>query len=224
MNIPKRELTSSVDNLRDFIKIFDEASGCLQVSLAKPRTEIGSTKTKNLFAHYYKDIIENPKRQVRLSLRFKNNFLKYFPSKSLNYTVFKLYSQKLSSLATAKFDTSTGTDITLQISVKYFGANTVCSTLTPDCRYDNNIIRFIGNVHCPNRMCSGLLCLHEKTLQSLGRSDHQCLQFTSTCQVRNIPNEGHTNGFLKCGQRIGIFNEIQKSNQYLIRDDYCPDR
>ena len=72
--IPKRELTCLVDNLRDFLKTFDQASKCIQSPLPKPKFEFGSTKSKdNLFAHHYNDIIEHPNRQIRLSFRFGNN-------------------------------------------------------------------------------------------------------------------------------------------------------
>ena len=74
VNIPKRELTCLVDNLRDFLKTFDQASKCIQVTLPKPKLETGSTKSKdNLFVHYYNNIIEHPNRQIRLSFRFGNN-------------------------------------------------------------------------------------------------------------------------------------------------------
>ena len=75
LNSSKRELTCLVDNLRDFLKTFDRASKCIQFPLPKPKVEIGSTKSKdNLFAHYYKDIIEHPNRQIPLSFRFGNNY------------------------------------------------------------------------------------------------------------------------------------------------------
>ena len=74
VNISKRELTCSVDNLRDFLKTFDQASKCVQIPLPKTKVEIGSTKAKdNLFAHYFNDIFEHPNRQIRLSFRFGNN-------------------------------------------------------------------------------------------------------------------------------------------------------
>ena len=74
VNISKRELTCLVDNLRDFLKTFDQASRCIQIPLPKPKVEIGSTKSKdNLFVHHYNDIIEHPNRQIRLSFRFGNN-------------------------------------------------------------------------------------------------------------------------------------------------------
>ena len=74
MNISKRELTCLVDNLRDFLKTFDQANKCIQIPLPKPNVEIGSTKPKdNLFAHYYNHIIEHSNRQFRLSFRFGNN-------------------------------------------------------------------------------------------------------------------------------------------------------
>ena len=74
VNISKRELTCLVDNLRDFLKTFDQASKCIQIPLPKPKVEIGSTKSKdNLFAHHYNDIIEHPNRHIRLSFRLGNN-------------------------------------------------------------------------------------------------------------------------------------------------------
>ena len=74
MNISKRELTCLVDNLRDFLKTFDQASNCIQIPLLKRKVEIGSTKSKdNLFAHYHNDILKHPIRQVRLSFWFGNN-------------------------------------------------------------------------------------------------------------------------------------------------------
>ena len=74
MNISKIELPCLVDNLRDFLKTFDQASKCIQIPLPKPNFEIGSTKSKdNLFAHFYDNIIEHPNRQIRLSFRFGNN-------------------------------------------------------------------------------------------------------------------------------------------------------
>ena len=74
VNISKREVTCLVDNLRDFLKTFDQASKCIQIRLPKLKVEIGDSKSKeNLFAHYHDDIIEHPNRQIRLSFRFGNN-------------------------------------------------------------------------------------------------------------------------------------------------------
>ena len=74
VNISKAEPTSLVDSLRDFFKGFDHASKCIQTPLPTPKIEIGSTMSKdNLFAHYYKDIIEHPNRQIFLMFQFGNN-------------------------------------------------------------------------------------------------------------------------------------------------------
>ena len=74
VNFSKRELNCLVDSLRDFLKTFDHASKCIQVSLPKAKVEIGSTKSKdNLFAHYFNHIIGHLNRQNRLSFRFGNN-------------------------------------------------------------------------------------------------------------------------------------------------------
>ena len=74
VNTSKRELICLVDNLRDFLKTFDQASKCIQIPLPNPTVAIGSTKFKdNLFAHHYNDIIKHPNRQIRLSFRFEKN-------------------------------------------------------------------------------------------------------------------------------------------------------
>ena len=96
----------------------------------------------------------------------------------------------------------------------------MCST---DCGYDNSTIILIGDVYCPNTKCLGKLCLHKKTLQSLGRRDYQCPQCGSVCQVRNIPFEDQTiSFFLSLGPGVYIFEENPKSVQDVIGDVYCP--
>ena len=81
----------------------------------------------------------------------------------------------------------------------------------------------VWDVYCPNTKCSGRLCLHRKTFQSLGRSDYQCPQCGSVCQVRNILFEEQTNSFfLSLGQGVYIFEESPKSVQDVIGDVYCP--
>ena len=99
----------------------------------------------------------------------------------------------------------------------------MCSAFTPDCAYDNSAIIIIGDVYCPNTSCLGKLCLHKKTFQSLGRSDYQCPQCASVCQVRIIPFENQTNSFfLSLGPGVYIFEESPKSIQDVIGDVYCP--
>ena len=96
----------------------------------------------------------------------------------------------------------------------------MCST---DCAYDNSVIIIIGDVYCPNTKCLGKLCLHKKTFQSLGRSDYQCPQCASVCQVRNIPFEDQTNSFfLPFDAGVYIFEESAKTIQVVIGDVYCP--
>ena len=133
------------------------------------------------------------------------------------------FSQKLSTWVTAKSNTSTRIDILLLTSVTILIAITMCSVFTPNFGYDNNTIILIGDVYCPNTKCLGKLCLHKKTFQSLGRSDYQCLQCASVCQVRNFPFEEQTNSFfLSLGQGVYIFEERPRSVQEVIGDMYCP--
>ena len=147
----------------------------------------------------------------------------YFPSKSLNYTAMNLFLQKFSTLTIAKFTISTKTDIRLQTSVKEMRAITMCSAFTTDCGSDKSTIALIGDVYCPNTKCSGKLCLHKKTFQSLGRSNYQCPQCASECQVRNIPSEDQADSFfLSFGQGFYIFEGSTKSFQDVIADVNCP--
>ena len=63
----------------------------------------------------------------------------------------------------------------------------------------------------------------KKTFQSLGRSDYQCPQCVSVCQVHNIPFEDQTNAFLlSLGQGVYIFEESPKSIQDANGDVCCP--
>ena len=153
----------------------------------------------------------------------QTTILAYFFSKRLSYTVINLFLQKLSTLTIVKFTNSTRTDITLQTSVNKLRVITMCSAFTPDCGCNNSTIILIGDVYCPNTKCSGRLCLHKKTFQSLGRSDYHCPQRGCMCQVRNIPFEDQRNSFfLSLGQGVYIFEENPKSVQDVIGDIYCP--
>ena len=91
-------------------------------------------------------------------------------------------------------------------------------------RLFNLLAEAIINVrNVQNTKCLGELCLHKKNFQSLGRSDYQCPQCGSVCQVRNIPFEDQTNSFfLSFGQGVYIFEENLKSIQDVIGDVYCP--
>ena len=80
VNVSKRELTCLVDSLRYFLKTFDHASKCIQITLAKPKVEIGSTKSEdNLFAQFYKDIIEHQKHKLVYRSDLETTILAYFP-------------------------------------------------------------------------------------------------------------------------------------------------
>ena len=99
----------------------------------------------------------------------------------------------------------------------------MCSAFTTDCVYNNSTIILIGDVYCQNTNCSRRLCLHKETFQSLGRSDYQCPQCGSVCQVRNIPFEDERNSFfLSLGQGVYFFEENRKSIQDVIADVFCP--
>ena len=90
----------------------------------------------------------------------------------------------------------------------------MCST---DCAYGNSTIVLFGDVYCPNAKCLGKLCLHKKTFQSLGRSDYQCPQCGSVCQVRNIPFEEQIGSFfLSLGQGFTFLKRDQNQFKKLL--------
>ena len=177
VSISKKEIESLLDSLGEFLKAFDQANKISQITLPKPKFEIGFTKAKDeLFSHCYKDIVEHLNRQLWLSFRFeKKTRVVSFPTKSLNNTVIISFLQKLSTWVTAKSNISTRIDFLLLTSVTCdkCGAITMCSAFSPHCGNDNSTIILIGDVYCPNTKCLGKLCLHKKTFQSLGRSDYQ---------------------------------------------------
>ena len=95
VNISKRQITSLVHSLRDFLKTFNHARKCIRIFQSKSKYEIGSTKSKeSLFAHYYNDIIEHPNRQIRSSFRFGNNNSCVFSIKEGWTTRQSIYSSK----------------------------------------------------------------------------------------------------------------------------------
>ena len=99
----------------------------------------------------------------------------------------------------------------------------MCSAFTPDCGFDNSNIILTGDVYCSNTKCLSKLFLRKKGFQSLGRSDYQCQQCGSVCQLRNIHFEDQTNSFfLSLGQGVYIFEESPKSVQDVIGDVLCP--
>ena len=151
--------------------------------------------------------------------------LAYFPSKSVNYTAIDFFLQKFSTLTVVNFTISTCTDITFRTSVKILRTITMCSAFTPVFGYDNGTTNLIGDMYCPNTKCLGKLCLHKKSFRSLGRSDYQCPQCGSVCQVQNFPFEDQINFFfLSIGQGVYIFEDSPKSVQDVIGDVYCPSK
>ena len=196
VSISKKEIESLLDSLGEFLKAFDQAYKVSQILSPKPKFEIGFTKAKDgLLNHCYKDSWAFKQTNSVVVSVWKKTRLASFPSKSLNNTVINSFLQKLSTWVTAKSNISTRIDFLLPKSVTFLRAITMCSTFTLDCGYDNSVIILIGDVYCPNTKCFCKLCLHKKTFQSLGRSDYQCPQCASVCQVRNVPFEEQTNSF-----------------------------
>ena len=117
-------------------------------------------------------------RQIQLSFRFRKN-------KTCGFSVkkFKHYG--------GQFILTEGVNLGYR-EIKHLYKN---RSFTPDCGYDNSVIIIVGDVYFPNTKCLGKLCLHKNTFHTLGRSNYQCPQCASVCQVRNIPFEDQTKFF-----------------------------
>ena len=96
----------------------------------------------------------------------------------------------------------------------------MCSAFTPNCGYDNSAIVLIGDVYCPNTKCLGKLCLNKKFFQPLGRSDYQCPQCRSVCQVRNISFEVQRNSFF-CRLKQGFTSLKRVQSQLKMLLEMC---
>ena len=160
-NISKREFSSVVDSLSDFLKTFDKASKCFSLL---------TTITIPLNIHIDKLVYRSDVETTTFAS---------FPSECLNYTAINFFLQKVSTLTITKFATSTITDITLQTNVNILRANKMCSAFTPDCGYDKSNIKLTW--------CSDLLCVHKKDTQSFERGNYQCTHCSSTCHMRIMP-------------------------------------
>ena len=82
----------------------------------------------------------------------------------------------------------------MQTNVTLLRALRMCGTISPFYCCDNSLIKSFVNVYCPNTMRLGIF-FSQKVSQSLDRSDYQCPQIKSTCQVRNTPCEEQINSF-----------------------------
>ena len=143
----------------------------------------------------------------------------YFPSKCLNYTAIIFFSQKLSTLSIWNFTISTRTDITLQTSVNkweqlWCGAHSLGLWV-----WQKHYYSHWGRV-LPKYKVFGKLCLYKKIFQSLGRSDYQCPQCTSVCQVRNIFFVDQTKSFFVVYSGGFSFSRTVQ-NQFKVLMEMC---
>ena len=198
-----------VDSLRNYLKTTDKASKCLQIQLSKPRDEIGSTKSVDIFfAQYYKDIIERQYRQILYRSFLETTILASFQSKSLKNTAINLYLKKLSTLLIAKFTIFKRTDITLQKIVKFLRVITMCSAFTPACEYDKSTIKFIGNVFCPKSMCSDVLWCTEKLFNLFKEATINVLIVRPRVRCAKFPSRNRRKSpFLIFGHGMFVFEE-----------------
>ena len=156
MNISKRQLSSLVNSLRDFLKTFDKASKCYKFQYGNPksRLDLQSQKTISLVVTITISLNIQIDKFVHPS-DVETTLLAFFPPKWLIYRASNLFLQKLWTLTIAKFTMSTRNDITLQTSVKQFRPITMCSAFTPDCGCDNSTINLTVDVFCRWIKCSG---------------------------------------------------------------------
>ena len=84
VNVSKKEIESLL--LGEVLKSFDRANKVSQISLPKPKFEIGFTKAKEqLFSHCYKDVVDYLNRQIRLCFRFEKKKICVFSIKKFGH-------------------------------------------------------------------------------------------------------------------------------------------
>ena len=221
VSISNEEIESLLDSLGEFLKAFDQANKVSQIPLAKPEFEIGFSKAKTeLLTHCYKDIIEHLNRQIRLSFRFEKKKTCVFSIKKFEHYGDQFILTEVVNLGYREIKHLYKNRFLLLTTVTYLRAITMCSAFTPDCGYYNSTINLIGDVYCPITKCSGKVYQHKKTVESLGRSDYQCPQCASVCQVRNIPFEDQTNFFF-CRPAKGFTFLKRIRNQFKMSLEVC---
>ena len=161
-------------------------------------------------------MIVHPKRQIRLSFWFGNNNSCVFPIKKFALHANQFILTEIVNPNPRKSHHSYKNRCYVAKNVNQMRAITMCSAFTPPCWYNNSIHKPFGNVCCPNRMCSDILCAHKMTFQSLERSNYQFFQCLSTCQWPNVPLTEPTNSFLL------KLTETRKSIRKVTADKYCP--
>ena len=99
----------------------------------------------------------------------------------------------------------------------------MCSTSTPDCRYDKSTIIIIGDVYCPNTKCSGKICL-QKRLFNLSaeliinvRNSHLCARCAiSLLKIKQIAFSSRFSEYNVFWETLGA----QKNVHSLSRSGY----
>ena len=156
-----KTISPFAESLRDFLKTCDKTSKGVQNALPKSIIETGSTtlKTTSLLITW------------KISLNIQTGILVYFSdpettnlafslAKSWNYSIISSYLQKLS---TSTIDNLPPLQEPLLRCWQVWNdwEQLRSYALTRDCRYDNSIVKAVGNVFCPNAMCSERLCLQK---------------------------------------------------------------
>ena len=86
VDLSKPEICSLLDNLKEFLKTYEQSTKSTCIPLPKPKIVIGSTISKdNLFVHKHRDIQDHLDRVIRLSFRFEQNKRCVFSIKKFNF-------------------------------------------------------------------------------------------------------------------------------------------
>ena len=135
-------------------------------------------------------------------LDFKTTILAFFLAKNLNYTVFILNLQKLSTFTIANITTSTGTNITLQTNLKCLRTYTTCRAFTLDCQYGNSNMNFSVNLYCQDTMAWGKICVHKRLLNLSTEAIINVLNDRPSVRSALFILRNKRNVFLECDRRI----------------------
>ena len=149
VSVSKKEIESLLDSLVEFLKAFDQANKVSQVTLSKPKFEIGFVKAKDeQFSHCCKDKVEHLNRQIRLSFWFETKKTCVFSNKKFEQNGDQFILTKVVKLGYRETK-HTRSDFLLLTGVKFSRAIVT---------YKDNINELIGDVFCINETCNKERC------------------------------------------------------------------
>ena len=190
VSVSLKELAAILNNLRQFLKQYVKTVKFPALyPLPKPKQEIAFTFLKDkLFAQFFQDIKEHCNRQIRLSFLFGRNKDCCFYIKKLQLVGEQNVLKEIINLRLCEVLISTKNITILPQSVEFLIATmTSDSNILAQVLYqDQSIVKFIGDVTCPDKKCRGEKCVYLTSFKENNKSTYQCKQCKACSYVINI--------------------------------------